>query len=94
MCHFDFGLCIRYNSEQKGRITDDLRVDSGSPYDRYRDDQPPAGEKRKKGARPRIEIAEDEVVLDHSTAGDAQAGDSPGVEDYYAPSHEGEEPDR
>jgi hypothetical protein len=70
-----------------------LRVDSGSPYDRYHDDQPPAGEKRKKGARPKIEIAEDEVVLDQTTAGDAQAGDGLDVEDYYAPSHEGEDPD-
>jgi hypothetical protein len=89
---FDFGPSIRYNSDQKGRTTDDIRIGSISPYHAYHDEQPPAGDKRKRGGHPQSEPPDDEVILDQPTTSDAEADDSLGVKDYYAPSDDGEEP--
>lgn len=73
---------------------DDFRIGFPSPYDRaYPDEQRPADSNRKKARRPKSELPEDEVLLEHSSASDSEVEDDLGVQDFYTPSGGTEEAD-
>ena len=69
----------------------EFRVDSVAACEKVHDEEPPVGERRKKGRRQPSEIVEDEVVLDEAVAAGAVAEDDVAPMDYYAPSEEAEE---
>ena len=73
---------------------DDFRIGSTSPYDRvYHDEQRPADSDRKKAKRPKSDVPEDEVLLEQSTGSESETEDDLGVQDYYTPSDQTEEPE-